>query len=163
MTSRQSQGRRAVCQVGRGCVVHAGVGHDSSCGNEVSALRRDEVREGNGHLRRVAGVGRELSGADRDDETGLSLAFRSVSRRRRSVPRMVPVFPALRHGHACHVRRTKAWSRRDGRSTKKARPCRSRAATTWTRWISPAVWAEKSCGCGSRRSISAKTWSARKR
>ena len=26
-----------------------------------------------------------------------------------------------------------------------------------------AVWAEKSCACGSRRSISAKTWSAPKR
>ena len=61
------------------------------------------------------------------------------------------------------VRRTKAWSRPDGRSTKRARRCRSRAGMTWIRSTSPAGSAEKLCGCGSRRSISAKTWSARKR
>ena len=60
-------------------------------------------------------------------------------------------------------RLTKAWSRPAGRSTKRVRPCRSRAATTWTRWIFPAGWVRKSCDCGWLRSTSGKTWSAPRR
>ena len=37
------------------------------------------------------------------DEPDVSLAVRSLSRRRRPVSRMVSVFPALRHGHARHA------------------------------------------------------------
>ena len=53
----------------------------------------------NRHFRRLAGVGRKLSRFV-CGRTRLSLALRPLSRRRRPVSRMVPVFPALRHGHS---------------------------------------------------------------
>ncbi len=96
----QPQGRRTVRPLRRRCLVYFRVRYHPSRRNEMPALRRREVRKGNRHLRRLARIRSELPSASCRRARLLSLALRSLPRRRRPVPRMVPVFPALRHGHA---------------------------------------------------------------
>ncbi len=61
----QSQSCRALRPLRRRCLVHRGVRHHSSPRYEVPALQRHQVRERDRHLRRLAGVRRELSGVNR--------------------------------------------------------------------------------------------------
>ena len=89
-----------------------------------------------------------------------ALAGRSLPRRRRPAPRLVPLFPALRRRHArpravSHGRHQRLDARRTG-----PRHVEVAAATTSIRSTSPTAWAARSCACGWPRSISAKTWSA---
>ena len=70
-------------------------------GTKCPHCRGTMFRARDRYFRRLAGVGHQLSGSVRR-RTRLSLAIGSLSRRRRPVPRMVSVFPALRHGHSRH-------------------------------------------------------------
>ena len=98
----QPQGRRTLRAFRRRCLVHARIRQPCSRRNKVSTLQRHEVRKRDRHLRRLARIWRQLPclGGRR---TRIPMALRPLSRRRRPVSRMVPVFPALRHGHACHA------------------------------------------------------------
>ena len=119
------------------------------------------VRKRNRHLRRLAGIRRKLSRAGRRRARLIPGPPIFISKAATSIAAGSSLPCSARWARTAR-RPTKAWSRPGGRSTKKARPCRSRAATTSTRSISPTGSAEKSCGSGSHPSTSAKTWSAPK-
>jgi isoleucyl-tRNA synthetase len=125
--------------------------------NKVPALRRHKVRKGNRHLRRLARIGSKLSCRD-CRRARLSLALRSLPRRRRPVSRMVPVFAALRHGHARARLRiaasvTPGWTL-DEKGPGHVEVARQRRRSGRHR---QTAWAERSCASGPHQSTSAKT------
>ncbi len=96
----RGQPRRALARRarGRGRLVHQGRRRHPPVRDEVP-MRRHEFPQGDGHHRRVVRIRIEpLRGAG--PRRGPALAGGPLSRRRRPIPRLVSLFPALRRGRA---------------------------------------------------------------
>ena len=89
-------------------------------GTKCATVRRHEVQQRNRHSGRVVRVRIQPRRRARP-RTRPALARRSVPRRRRPVSRLVPLFPALRRGHARTRLRIARWLPMAGRSTNKGR------------------------------------------